>query len=242
MVVGILYENLSHRQIFLDGRELPRDPHPSFMGYSVGRWEDDTLVVETIGFKDTTWLDFGGHPHTEELRVVERYRRTAFGHIELKQTFEDPKVFSRPVTIDVKVDFVPDTEMLEYVCNENERDHARLVGKASDDKKNAVKVAREVLARYVGAYEFRATEDPNQIIVVNVTLVGDEVDARRRRQGSAADDSSLGYVVLNVWRAARIRSGRQGTGHSRDLPHRRGRPQRRAEVSLAHRPTMTVQV
>jgi hypothetical protein len=175
MVVAILYENLSHRQIFLDGRELPRDPHPSFMGYSVGRWENDTLVVETIGFKDTTWLDFGGHPHTEELRVVERYRRTAFGHIELTQTFEDPKVFSRPVTFDVKVDFVPDTEMLEYVCNENERDHARLVGKASDDKKNAVKVAREVLARYVGAYEFRTPEDPNQVVIVNVTLVGDEV-------------------------------------------------------------------
>ena len=174
MVVAILYENLSHRQIFLDGRELPRDPHPSFMGYSVGRWENDTLVVETIGFKDTTWLDFGGHPHTEELRVVERYRRTAFGHIELKQTFEDPKVFTRPVTIDVKVEFVADTEMLEYVCNENERDHARLVGKASDDKKNAVKVAREVLARYVGAYEFRSTEDPSQVIVVNVTLSGDE--------------------------------------------------------------------
>ena len=118
-------------------------------------------------------------------------------------------MFSRPVTIDVKVDFVPDTEMLEYVCNENERDHARLVGKASDDKKNAVKVAREVLARYVGAYEFRATEDPNQIIVVNVTLVGRRSDARRRRQGSAADDSALGDVVLNVWRAARIRSGRE---------------------------------
>jgi hypothetical protein len=174
-VVAILFENLSHRQIFLDGRALPRDPHPSFMGYSVGRWEGDTLVVETIGFKDTTWLDFGGHPHSEELRVVERFRRPEFGKIELKQTFEDPKVFSRPVTFDVKVDFVADTEMLEYVCNENEKDHARLVGKASDDKKNAVKVAREVLAKYVGAYEFRLPEEPSQTIVVNVTLSGDEV-------------------------------------------------------------------
>jgi hypothetical protein len=174
-VIAILYENLSYRQIFLDGRALPRDPHPSFMGYSVGRWEGETLVVESIGFKDTTWLDFGGHPHTEELRLVERFRRPDFGHIELKQTFEDPKVFTKAVTVDVKVEFVADTEMLEYVCNENEKDHARLVGKASDDKKNAVKVAREVLAKYVGAYEFRAPDDANQVFLFNVTQSGEEM-------------------------------------------------------------------
>ncbi|HEU4688901.1 MAG TPA: hypothetical protein VFS23_11095, partial [Vicinamibacterales bacterium] len=174
-VIAILYENLSHRQIFLDGRALPVDPHPSFMGYSVGRWEDDVLVVETVGFKDTTWLDFGGHPHTEALRMVERYRRTSIGHIELKATFEDPTVFSKMVTIDVKMDFAADTDMLEYVCNENEKSHARMVGKASDDKKNAVKVARDLLARYVGAYEFRSSEDPNFVTTVNVTLPGDEL-------------------------------------------------------------------
>jgi len=174
-LIAILYENLSHRQIFLDGRALPADPHPSFMGYSVGRWENDTLVVESIGFKDTTWLDFGGHPHTEALRVVERFRRPDFGRIELKQTFEDPKVFNKPASFDVKVEFVADTDMLEYVCNENEKDHARLVGKASDDEKNRVKVARAVLAKYVGAYEFRPPEDPSQVITVNVTLSGDEV-------------------------------------------------------------------
>lgn len=174
-VIAILYENLSHRQIFLDGRALPVDPHPSFMGYSVGRWEDDVLVVETVGFKDTTWLDFGGHPHTEALRMVERYRRTSIGHIELTATFEDPTVFSKMVTIDVKMDFAADTDMLEYVCNENEKSHARMVGKASDDKKNAVKVARDLLARYVGAYEFRSSEDPNFVTTVNVTLPGDEL-------------------------------------------------------------------
>ena len=174
-VIAILYENLSYRQIYLDGRALPVEPHPSFMGYSVGRWEGDTLVVETVGFKDTTWLDFGGHPHTEALRVTERYRRTSIGHIELKATFEDPAVFTRPVTIDVKVDFAADTDMLEYVCNENEKSHARMVGKASDDRKNAVKVARELLARYVGAYEFRSSEDPNFVTTVNVTLSGDEL-------------------------------------------------------------------
>jgi hypothetical protein len=175
MLVAMLYENLSYRQIFMDGRALPVDPHPSFMGYSVGRWEGDTLVVESRGFKDATWLDFGGHPHTEDLRMVERIRRSDFGHLDVQVTFEDSKVFSRPVTVPVKMDFVADTEMLEYVCNENERDHARLVGKASDDKKNAVKVSRDILSKYVGAYEFRGTEDPNQVFVVNVTLKGDEL-------------------------------------------------------------------
>jgi hypothetical protein len=174
-LIAILYENLSYRQVFLDGRTLPTDLEPSFMGYSVGRWEGDTLVVESRGFKDTIWLDFGGHPHTEGLRIVERFRRTDFGHIELKATFEDPNAYNKPWTVDVKVEFMPDTEMLEYICNENEKDHARLVGKASDDRKNAVTVARDVLATYVGAYEFRSPDDPDQVILVNVTLPGDEL-------------------------------------------------------------------
>ena len=95
--------------------------------------------------------------------------------IELKATFEDPKAYNKPWTINVKVEFMPDTEMLEYICNENERDHARLVGKASDDRKNAVKVARVVLAKYVGTYEFRSPEDPDQVFLVNVTLPSDEL-------------------------------------------------------------------
>ena len=84
-------------------------------------------------------------------------------------------MFSKPVTIPVKVDFASDTDMLEYVCNENEKSHARMVGKASDDKKNAVKVARDVLGKYVGSYEFRSTEDPNVLVTVNVTFSGDEL-------------------------------------------------------------------
>jgi hypothetical protein len=174
-LIAILFENLSYRQIFMDGRELPQDPSPSFMGYSVGRWDGDTLVVESRGFKDPTWLDFGGHPHTEDLRIVERFTRRDFGHIDLQMTFTDPKAYARPWTVGIKAEFVPDTEMLEYVCNENEKDHARLVGKASDDKKYAVKVAPQVLKRYVGAYEFRSTEDPNFSVVANVTLSGEEL-------------------------------------------------------------------
>ena len=171
-LIAILFEDLSYRQIHLDGRALPKDPNPSFMGYSVGRWEGDTLVVETTGFNDRSWLDFGGHPHTEALRIVERIRRPDFGHLDLQETFEDRALYARPWTIKIDVDLVTDTEMLEYVCNENEKDHARLVGKASDDKKNAVPVAVDVLSKYVGADEFRSTEDANFTTVVNVTLTG----------------------------------------------------------------------
>ena len=91
-LIIVLAEDLSYRQIFLDGRALPQDPSPSFMGYSVGRWEGDTLVVETIGFKDVTWLDFAGHPHSEALRLTERYRRLDFGHMEIHETFQDADV------------------------------------------------------------------------------------------------------------------------------------------------------
>ena len=172
-VIAILYEGLIFRQIHLDGRELPRDPNPSFMGYSVGRWDGDTLVVDSIGFNETTWLDGGGHPHSEALRLTERFRRKDVGHIELGATFEDPKFYTRPWTIAVDVDLVTDTEMLEYVCNENEKDHAHLVGKASDESKNAVRIAPQVLSRYVGAYEFRPPDDPNLVMLFNVTLSGD---------------------------------------------------------------------
>ena len=82
LMIVMLFEDLTHRQIHLDGRKLPDDPNPSFMGYSVGRWEGDTLVVETIGFNGRTWLDFGGHPYGEKLRTVERFRRVNFGGID----------------------------------------------------------------------------------------------------------------------------------------------------------------
>jgi hypothetical protein len=119
----------------------------------VGHWEEDTLVVESAGFNERSWLDFSGHPHTEELRVTERFRRRDFGHIDLQATFTDPKTFKKPLTIALTVNYVPDTEMLEYVCNENEKDSAHLVGKASDDIKGDVKVSGQVLARYAGNYE-----------------------------------------------------------------------------------------
>ena len=171
-VVGILYGGGAYRQIFTDGRELPKDPNPTWWGYSVGHWEGDTLVVESAGFNDRSWLDFSGHPHTEDLRVSERLRRRDFGHIELQVTLTDPKTFTKPLTIALAVNYVPDTEMLEYVCNENEKDVAHLVGKASDDIKGEVKLGSQVLARYAGNYQ--APDMPGKM-KATIAVAGDQL-------------------------------------------------------------------
>ena len=122
-----LYEEFTkYRQIHTDGRQLPIDPNPTYYGYSVGRWEDDTFVVDTAGFKEGSWLDNGGHPHTDALRTTERFRRIDFGHMELEVTIDDPKAYSRTWTSGT-LRFVqqPDTELLEHLC-ENNRDLERL--------------------------------------------------------------------------------------------------------------------
>ena len=113
----------------MDGRQLPKDPNPSWMGYSIGRWEGDTLVVQSTGFVDDNWLDNGGHPGTESLRLTERFHRRDFGHIELQMTIDDPKAYTKPWTVTVPLLASPDTELIEYVCDENERDLKHLVGK-----------------------------------------------------------------------------------------------------------------
>jgi hypothetical protein len=150
----MLWEGTLYREIFLDGRDLPVDPNPDWMGYSVGHWEGDTLVIVTAGFNDRTWLDDDGRPHTEALRVIERLHRTDFGHMQITRTFVDPGALMEPWTVPVKLELDPDHELLEYVCNENEKDRVHLVGKASDVK--SVKVAAEILANYVGTYEFKS--------------------------------------------------------------------------------------
>ncbi|MBZ5578776.1 MAG: hypothetical protein LAP40_19620 [Acidobacteriia bacterium] len=128
--ITILYEAFAtFRQIFTDGRALPDDPNPTWMGYSVGKWDGDTLVVQSAGFNDQTWLDTGGHPHTEALRVTERFHRRDFGHIDLKTTIDDPKAYTRPWTVTYELRLMPDTELLEYLCTENNRDTQHLVGK-----------------------------------------------------------------------------------------------------------------
>jgi hypothetical protein len=122
----MMHEGEPVRQIFTDGRKHPSDPDPSWLGYSVGNWEKDTLVVDTVGFNDRTWLDAFGHPHSESLHVVERFRRRDFGHMDLEITFEDPKMYTKPVTVKYSQTLLPDTDLLEYVCTENERSRAHL--------------------------------------------------------------------------------------------------------------------
>jgi len=128
--IVMLYEvETIFRQIFTDGRKFPDDPSPAWLGYSIGRWEGDTLVVDTIGFNDLTWLDARGHGHSEEMRVEERFHRRDFGHLDVAVTITDPKVFTKPVTISFVEDLLPDTDVFEHICIENERDAAHLPGR-----------------------------------------------------------------------------------------------------------------
>jgi len=107
------------RQIYTDGRSLPKDPEPSWMGSSMGRWEGETLVVDTTGFKESAWLDSFGHPRSEAMHITERYRRRDVGHMDLEMTFDDPKYYTRPFGIKTTLTLIPDTDVLEYVCMEN---------------------------------------------------------------------------------------------------------------------------
>jgi hypothetical protein len=158
-LVVVLYEyETIFRQIFTDGRALPDDPNPTWMGYSAGHWDGDTLIVTTAGFNDRTSLDLGGHPHTEALRVTERFHRRDVGHIDLQVTLDDPKAYTRSWTLPVELDLIPDGELIEYVC-ENERDAPHLVGKSGEE----FRVPAEVLARYAGTYGTAAL--PADIVV-----------------------------------------------------------------------------
>ena len=125
-IVILLEDNNPPRQIYTDGRKLPPDPEPSWMGYSVGQWQGDTLVVDTVGFNDRTWLDALGHPRSESMHIVERFRRSDFGHMEIEMTIDDSKMYTRPFTVKFPVRLMPDTDILESVCAENERDRSHL--------------------------------------------------------------------------------------------------------------------
>jgi hypothetical protein len=151
-VIIVLNPDLTYRQIFMDGRKLETNPNPSWMGYSVGRWEGDTLVVESNGFNARTWLDHDGHPHTEALRTTERYRRRDFGHLDVEVTFEDPGAYNQPWTVSASAELAPDTELIEWVCNENGSRVEHWIGKASDETKGEKKVAPEALSKYTGTY------------------------------------------------------------------------------------------
>ena len=117
----ILFEQwVNYRQIFTDGRRLPVVTKPSWLGYSVGRWEADTFVAETIGFNDVSWLGNDGHPRTEAMHITERFRRINFGSLEVQFTFDDPKAYTKPWSVTSLFHLLPDTELMEYIC-ENQK-------------------------------------------------------------------------------------------------------------------------
>jgi len=180
-LILVLHEDLAYRQIFLDGRKLPKVSNPAFMGFSVGHWEGEELVVDSEGFNEASWLDFGGHPHSDALHITERYRRVDFGHIQRRIAITDPKVFSKPITISSDLDLVPDTELLEYVCTETPRERYELTGPAEP-----VHVAPEILAKYVGQYEFEG-RNPFRYRTMTLTLIDGQL---------FADFNGKGHVLM----------------------------------------------
>jgi hypothetical protein len=128
-LVVILYEkNVDYRQIFTDGRPLPVDPEPSYFGYSSGKWEGDTLVVQTNGFRNDLWADGNGDPITESAKITERFRRPNYGNLEIEVTVDDPKAYTTPWTVKINQHIQLDTDLLEFFCD-NEKDRPHLVGK-----------------------------------------------------------------------------------------------------------------
>ena len=128
-LIAILYEvDTTFRQVYTDGRKLPVDPQPAWLGYSVGHWEGDTLVVETNGLNNEGWLDMDGHPQTESTKITERFRRRDFGHMELQLIVDDPTAYTKPWGGKIGLEFVPDEELIEAICD-NEKDGPHMVGK-----------------------------------------------------------------------------------------------------------------
>jgi hypothetical protein len=126
----MLYErDTTFRQVYTDGRKLPDDPQPSWLGYSVGKWDGDSLVVDTNGFNDRGWLDARGHRHSEALHLNERFHRLDFGHMEVQLTIDDPQTYTRPFTIQLKQRLGADSDLLESFCAENEKDSRHVDGK-----------------------------------------------------------------------------------------------------------------
>jgi hypothetical protein len=125
LIVRNEYENTLHK-IYTDGRKPPADPEPLWLGYSVGKWEGDTLAVDTVGFNDKSWLDGIGHPHSEALHVTERFHRRYFGHLDVQVTIDDPKVYTRSFSVKFTELLLPDSDVTEYFCNENERDRSHI--------------------------------------------------------------------------------------------------------------------
>ena len=129
LMVILSERDVTYRQIFTDGRPLPKEPDPAWNGYSSGKWQGDVLVVNTIGFRDGTWIDRRGNFITEAAKMTERFRRVNYGRLEVELTIDDPKAYTKPWTVRLNQLIQLDTELLEYFCQDNEKDAPHLVGK-----------------------------------------------------------------------------------------------------------------
>jgi len=218
----ILYEspNSPHRVIFTDGRELPKDLDPTWLGYSVGRWEQDTLVVDTAGFNDRGWLDVGGNPQTESLKLTERFHRRDFGHLEVEVTFDDPKTFAKPFTLRIEKTYAADTEILEDIC-ENEISGAHLTG--------GVKLSPAVLSKYAGTYEIAPGRDLVVSIAGEQLIVQDKANPLDRLFVASSETvflSSVSQVVIEFVRNAQggVMSLNRSVGGKVERAVRKGLP------------------
>ena len=152
--IAVLNSEMNFRQIYMDGRTLEETPMLStWEGYSAGHWEGDTLVVESNGFNNKTWLTREGLPHTDQLRITERYRRLDFGHVELEVSYNDPGTFTETVQATIDLRNMADSAMLEIVCNESETGRSHYNGEISQAEETVVEVPPEVLASYTGKYQ-----------------------------------------------------------------------------------------
>ena len=126
-LILMIYEaDYTRRQVYLDGRKLPADPDPTWLGYSTGRWDANTLVVDTAGLNDKAFLDAMSHPRSESMHITERFRRRDFGHMEVEMSFNDPVNYTKPFSIHFNLELHPDTDVLETICNEGEKDLAHM--------------------------------------------------------------------------------------------------------------------
>ena len=177
-VIAVLNEDMTHRQIYMDGRELEAETLlPSWMGYSVGRWQGDTLVVESNGFNDKTWLNHKGIPHTDQLHITEHYTRLDYGRMELEVTYEDPGTFvGGPVHATIDLVLMPQTTMFEVVCNESKTGQRHYTGELDQSVKKEVVVSEETLRMYVGTYRGLWGNRP---VTAEVSLEGGELVLKR---------------------------------------------------------------
>ena len=195
-VIVIAHDTLAYRLVHMDGRTLEAHPEPTWMGYSVGRWEGDTLVVDSFGFNDRTWLDARGLPHTEALRTTERYLRRNVGLMQVELTVTDPGAFAKSWTMTYELAFQPDTEMVEAVCE----DRTHWIGHLSEVEREAVTVSPTTLAKYVGVYSGLWITRPRtvQIVLEGGTLyatglVGDRIRLIPHSETSFAGSDGLSF-------------------------------------------------